>query len=142
MAEDASYELQQAIVRRLKADNAVKALIAARIYDRVPAKDGKVIATFPYLSFGPEQEIPDDAECIPGSEFFMQLDAWSRAVGFREVKKIARAVEDALISEDGIELGDNALVTFEYDGRVILRDSDGITSHAAISFRALIEKRR
>ncbi|MDJ1632676.1 DUF3168 domain-containing protein [Rhizobium rhizogenes] len=140
MSEDASFELQKAIVTLLKNDAAVISLVANRIYDRVPQDDaGNTTAVFPYISIGPDQEIPDPAECIRASEFFLQIDAWSRAVGFPEVKRIARAIEDAL-NDVELPLVANAQVYFEYDGRRIFRDPDGLTSHAALTFRAGIEK--
>ena len=140
MSEDASYELQVAIVKAIKADTAVAALIHDRVYDRVPMEAGKVTAKFPYVSFGPEQEIPADADCIPGSEFIIQIDAWSRAVGFPEVKRISSAVKRAL-NDENMEIAENALVYLTYEGRRVLRDSDGLTSHAVLSFRAMIEER-
>lgn len=140
MSLDASFELQKAIVTRLKNDADIISLIADRVYDRVPRdQSGNTTATFPYISLGPDQEIPDPAECIRASEFILQIDAWSRAVGFPEVKRIARAIEDAL-DEVELPLVDNAQVFFEYDGRRVFRDPDGLTSHAALTFRAGIEK--
>jgi hypothetical protein len=142
MSEDVSYELQVAIVARLKADANVAALVSGRIYDYVPrdAATGKVTATFPYVSFGPEQDIPEQYDCIDASEIVMQLDGWSRDPGFREVKRIANAVKSAL-QDAPLPINDNALVYLEYDGRRVFRDPDGVTSQAAITFRIGVEKR-
>ncbi|MBZ5760278.1 DUF3168 domain-containing protein [Rhizobium sp. VS19-DR104.2] len=140
MSKDASFELQVAIVGLLKANADLGVLVDGRIYDRVPADtSGKITAEFPYVSLGPDQEIPDDAECLRASEFILQIDAWSRGVGFPEVKRIARAIEDAL-NEVELELTDNAAIYFHYDGRRVFRDPDGLTSHAALTFVAGIEK--
>jgi hypothetical protein len=140
MSEDASFELQVAIVTRLKNDPRVLTLTGGRVFDRVPRDSaGKVTAEFPYVALGPDQEIPTMADCIRASEFFLQIDVWSRAVGFPEAKRIARAVEDAL-NEAELPLGDNALVYFEYDGRRTFRDPDGLTSQAALTFRAGVDK--
>lgn len=136
---DASYELQIAIVSALKSDAAVRALVGDRVYDDVPRSvDGKVTARFPFISFGPEQTLPDGYDCQDGSEITIQLDAWSRAVGFPEVKKIAAAVRKALHDAD-LAVEENALVSIEFDGRRVLRDPDGKTSHAVITFRAVVE---
>ena len=137
---DASLELQAAIVARLKADAAVRALIGDRVYDNVPRNpDGKVdAARFPYVSFGPEQVLPDGWDCQESSEIFIQIDAWSRAVGFPEVKKIANAVRRALHDAD-LLLSENALVSLEFESRQVMRDPDGKTSHAALTFRAVVE---
>ena len=137
---DASYELQIAIVERLKAYGPLVALIGQRVYDSVPRdSSGNVSsATFPYVSFGPETAVGEQFECIIGSEITIQLDAWSRGVGFPEVKKIAGAVRAALHNYP-LPLAENALVSFEYEGRRIFRDPDGKTSHAVLTFRAIVE---
>jgi hypothetical protein len=130
---DASHELQIAIVEALKDHVGLSALISGRVYDRVPAG-----AIMPYISFGPEQEVPDVAECVKGGEVFIQLDVWSRTPGFGEVKKVADLVRE-ILDEFEVELDSNALLFMEFDGRRVLRDPDGLTSHAALTFRALIE---
>lgn len=129
-----TYELQGQIVTLLKASPELTALIAGRIYDRVP--DG---VQFPYVSFGPSDEISDDADCIDGFEVTMQLDVWSRAVGFPECRRIVDAVRKALSIED-IQLTDNALVTFNHVTTRIFRDPDGLTQHAAMQFEAFVEQ--
>lgn len=137
---DASYELQIAIVGRLKSFAPLTALIGTRVYDEVPRDaSGKVqTANFPYVSFGPDQVIPEDFGCVTGSEIFIQLDCWSRAVGYAEVKKIANAVRLALHNHD-LPLTENALVSFELDARRVFRDPDGKTSQAVLTFRAVVE---
>jgi len=129
-----SLELQGAVVARLTEYPELIELISGRVYDRVPAA-----AEFPYLSLGPDQMFSDDAECITGFEVTFQIDAWSRAVGFPEVKRIAEHVRAALTDET-IELTDNALLSIEHSQTRILRDPDGLTNHAAIQFVAIIEQ--
>lgn len=134
MSEDVSHELQVAIINRLKGDAAVTSLLAGGIHDRVPK--GVIL---PYASFGPEQEIPEDSDCLRASEIFLQIDVWSDDPGFREVRRISRAIEDAL-HDASITLDENALVYLAFDGRRVLRDRDGLTSHAVLTFRAGVEK--
>lgn len=141
MSEDASYELQRAIIARIKGDTAVAELIEARVFDRVPRDaNGKITADFPYVSWGPEQDIPESYDCIDGSEIALQLDVWSRDPGYMEAKRIADRIKRALDNAD-IQLAENALVYLVYDGRNVLRDPDGVTSHVAIRFRAGVESR-
>lgn len=129
----ASLEMQGAIVARLKASPAVTALIGARVYDTIPTP-----VQFPYVSFGPSDELADNADCIAADEITFQIDAWSRATGFPEVRKIAAAVRAAL-HEHEFDLTDNAFVSFEHRTTRVFRDPDGLTSHAAIEFRAIVE---
>lgn len=142
MSEDASYEVQVAIVGVLKANTALSAFIADRVYDHVPRDPTtkQVKAAFPYVSLGAEQDIPEVYECIDGSEIIQQIDVWSRDPGFQEVKRTANAVKVAL-EDAAITLASNALVYIVYDGRRVMRDPDGLTSHAALFFRVGVEKR-
>lgn len=132
---DADLELQGLIISTLKADAGVAALVGQRVYDSVPLN-----AQFPYVSFGPSDSLEDDADCITGLNISQQLDAWSRAVGFPEVKRISDAVRAALHDKD-FALSVNALVFFEHRQTRTFRDPDGLTNHAALSFEASVERR-
>lgn len=129
-----SFELQAMVVARLKAFSGLSALIGSRVYDDVPET-----AAFPYVSWGPEQALQDDADCIEGFNVSLQIDAWSRATGQGESKKIAEQVRLALHNYGG-SLTDNALVSIEHTSTQFLRDPDGKTSHAVIEFSAFIEQ--
>lgn len=131
---DPSLELQGAIVARLKNVSAVQALIGTRIYDPVP-----IGATFPYVSLGPDDLISDDADCITGFEITVQIDVWSRQPGFKEAKQISDAVREALHDYD-FNLSVNASVLFEHRITRNLRDPDGLTNHAVMTFTGFVEK--
>src|SRR4051812_29865219 len=102
-----SLELQGAIVARLKALPAVSALIGARVYDSVPAA-----ATFPYVTVGPMDELSDDADCIKGFSIAVDLNVWSRAVGYPEAERISDVMRVGLLDPE-LALTDNALVYFQ-----------------------------
>jgi hypothetical protein len=129
-------EIQGAVVARLKADPAVTALVNGRIYDSVPSN-----AAFPYISIGPVDSVADDADCITGLIVAQQIDCWSRAVGYPEVKKIADAVRASLHDqESALPLATNALTFFEHRNTRITRDPDGLTSHGILGFEAGIQR--
>ncbi|MCP8894297.1 DUF3168 domain-containing protein [Shinella daejeonensis] len=137
-----SHELQVAIVARLETDAGVSALVAGRVYDDVPPENERIEdtgAAWPYVSMGPSDELSDDADCIDGFEISFQIDCWSRAVGFPEVRKVADAVRRALHDED-LPLAENAMVSFRHRITRVMRDPDGKTSHAALSFTAVVEQ--
>lgn len=137
---DPSLELQGAITERLKATAGVTGIVGQRIFDRIPRnQNGDVTAQFPYVSFGGDDLVSDDADCITGFEITVQIDAWSRAVGFQEAKRIANEVRLSLHRHE-FELTDNAAVLFEHRITRVFRDPDGITSHAAMTFTAYIEQ--
>lgn len=140
MSEDTSYELQRAIVAALKNDAIVTTLIEGRVFDNVPRSPdtGATTAGFPFVSFGGEQGVPENIDCIDAEEIIIQIDAWSRDPGYMEVKRIAKAVKNVL-HEAELPIADNGLVYFVFDGRRVLRDPDGLTSHAVLTFRAGVE---
>jgi hypothetical protein len=129
---DPALELQGAIVAALKVAAALQATVGSRVYDAVPAA-----AAFPYVSLGPCQVLPDKAACVDGAEVILQIDAWSRAVGFPEVKAIAKAVVGAL-DDQPLTVPDHDVIVFEHQETRYLRDPDGQTQHAALIFRALV----
>lgn len=127
-------ELQGLIVTTLKADTAVAALVADRVYDTVPKN-----TAFPYISMGPVDSTENDAECITGLDVYVQIDVWSQAVGMPECKAIIDAVRRALHDAD-LSLSQNALVMIEHAQSRAMRDPDGITNHGVCEFTAVVEQ--
>jgi Protein of unknown function (DUF3168) len=133
-------ELQAAVNARLRADATLTTLINKRVYDQVPTDaNGAVTATFPHVTMGEAQLVRDDATCISGGQVYLTLHAWSRAVGFPEVKRVAHAVQESLHLAP-IELPTNRLVSIMHRQTRTFRDPDGLTSHAVIEFVANTEK--
>jgi hypothetical protein len=130
----ADLELQGAMLAALKADATVASLVAGRIYDQTPDP-----VTFPYVTIGEAQFVRDDATCLSGGEVFLTLHAWSRAVGFPEVKRIADAVVEALHLA-ALSLPTNRLISINHRQNRVFRDDDGLTSHAVIELVAYVEK--
>lgn len=130
---DPSLELQATIVGALKADPGVQAVVAQRVYDEVPPNP-----TFPYISLGDNQVLPDKAECIDGTEIFWQIDGWARDPTFPVPKKLSKAIVAALDDKEIVVSGYSVIVC-ELNTVNYLRDPDGITRHVAVSFRFLIQ---
>lgn len=129
-------ELQGAIVAQLKADATLTALVAGRIYDQPPTP-----VTFPYVEIGEAQVIRTDATCISAGEVYLTMHAWSQAVGYPEVKRIADAVVEAL-HHAPLNLATNRLISISHRQNRVFRDSDGLSSHAVIELIAYVEKPR
>ena len=129
-----SFELQVAIVARLKTTAAVTAFVGNRVYDDVPTKP-----VFPYITVGEGDETSDDADCIDGLEISLDIDVWSRAVGFPEAKRISDEVRKALKTPD-LTIPTNAMVYFRHRQTRFLRDPDGLTSHAVMTFEGFAEE--
>lgn len=130
---DPSLPLQDALIKALKVSGALPTVVGGRVYDQVPGKPD-----YPLVSLGDGQVLPDKAECIDGVEVFLQIDVWSRKVGYAETKQIAAAVIAALDEVDLTVVGFDVVV-FELSGVQYMRDPDGLTRHAAITFRSLIQ---
>lgn len=130
---DPSLALQGAVYSRLKADCPS---VAGRVYDQPPQA-----VAFPYIGLGEWQTVDDSADCIDSVEIFLTLHAWSRAVGQVEAKAVASEVRSSL---HGAELDLGAAWQFhliEHRSTNVLADPDGVTTHAVITFRALIDAR-
>lgn len=139
MTTEPTLALQKAIVAALKGNVPVTALIAQRVYDRVPDPAG---LTFPYVRVGEDEDVPELAECIDGSEVYATIHAFSRPerppLGKTEVKRVAGAVKYVLHAAD-LTLDENRLVLIEHYGTVFRTDPDGLTEHAIITFLARTE---
>lgn len=127
---DPSLALQGAINTRLRAQ--VPA-VANRVFDRVEAS-----VAFPYIELGEFQTVDDGAQCHDGQEVYVTLHVWSRGIGQVEAKTIAGAVRGAL-HEAELNLGAAwQFLEIAHQDTRYLKDPDGLTSHAVLTFRALV----
>lgn len=132
-----SLELQQLLYSTLHDDFAISSLVNG-VYDIVqPGAFAE--PKLAYISFGPHDYVPDDADCIIGGEHTFQIDVWSRGIGYPKCKEIADLVK-AKLHESNIELPINALASITVDSVRFLRDADGLTSRSIITVRALVEE--
>jgi hypothetical protein len=139
MLTDPGLNLQGAIITVLKADSGLKALVNAGVYDSVPrAPDGTPTVAFPYVAFGDTQLLPELGEQTDAAETIVTLHCWSRAVGFPEVRKIAKAVA-AVLHDATFALSSGQLQSLLLESTQVLRDPDGLTSHAVLKFSALTD---
>lgn len=129
---DPSLLLQDAVVRRLKSDSAVTAIISSRVYDEIPLS-----ATFPYVNITGGQVNGDDIACAEISEVYFQIHAWARAPSTGgTVKKIAAAIRDAM--KLPLTLTGFDVEVQEYQQTQWLDDPDGLTRHAMVEFHFII----
>lgn len=123
-------EVQKAIFAAL---NGVT-LAGANVFDQVPEGD-----PFPRITIGDEQVLDDGNTCQDGWEVFSDVHCWSRpAAGSKvEVKTLAGEVVTAVCAMASI--AGFSLVSIEHQTTRVFRDPDGLTEHAVVSFRALID---
>lgn len=133
---DPSLGLQAAIIEALKGSVALRALVADRIYDNPPNKPD-----YPYVTLGEGHVLGDDTEdCGDASEAFVQVHGWSRTTGssgFAEEKRIAAAIRDAM--KPPISVAGFVVTVTEYVQTQHIREPDGVTRHALVEFRYLID---
>lgn len=140
MLTDPRLALQKAIVGALMADTDVKAVVSDRIYDRIPRNQatGAITAEFPFIGIGDTQLLPELAECTDAAETSITIHCYSRAVGFPEAIRIAAAATAAL-HDAPLALDGGSLQSLLLESSRILRDPDGLTSHAVLTFNALTD---
>lgn len=131
---DAQLPLQGAIHAAVTDSPVMTTLMGGRIYDQVPTNTaGQVSATFPYCSFGPMTSVDESTGCTSNVSISVQIDCWSRAVGWPEVRRIAAALVELLntkLSVDGF-----AVVMHRVERLVSTREGDGRTSRVAVFLR-------
>lgn len=127
---DPSLALQKAVVAALKAATTEA---GDNVFDSVPEGD-----PFPRITIGEAQVIGNFAPCYDGSEVFFDVHVWSREVGHPQAKRIASAVRSAL-HDAPLALDGHMLELLEFRDARYMRDPDGVTSHAALTFRALTQ---
>lgn len=106
----------------------------ANVFDQVPESN-----PFPRITIGDEQIVDDTNTCRAAWEVFEDVHCWSRPANGskREVKKIAGQVVTAVLGIAAIP--GFTLVLIEHQTTRVFRDPDGLTEHAVVSFRALID---
>lgn len=136
---DPQLPLQAAIVAVVRADAELADLIGGRIFDRVPVNaDGVPQGPFPYLSFGSADTTDEDTSCVGPSDCYIDINGWSREVGYPEVKRIgarAAALLNAKLAVAGFEV-----VTHRVDRLSYQREQDGLTSRAILRLRYGLQK--
>lgn len=124
----------KAIITRLRADTTLTGLVSGRVYDRVATG-----AAMPYVHVRNLQGVADGADCVDGQEVYVDIDAWSNAVGSGEAGKVAAAVRASLNYAPLILDEPYALLEIEHRDTNIGAESDGVLTRARMSFRALVE---
>ena len=133
MLTDPTRVLQAAIRDRLLSVGEIRALIEDRVFDRIP--NGP---TFPYVSFGEIQVIPETAEGIDATRTFVMLHAWDRFKSSSATRSLARLIIAALHDAD-LTLPEGRLQSLLLQSSRTLPDPDGLTMHAVLTFDILTD---
>jgi hypothetical protein len=129
-----AWALESAVLAVLKTDPALLARLGGqRVFDAVPPK-----TAHPYLAYGPATVRDWSTGDGPGHEHLVTLRASSREPGFRHASELAEAATAALLGASLSPAG-HRVVLFRHDATELRRESDGVTSTARVTFRALTE---
>lgn len=128
---DPALALQGALVAAIRA---LGTAAGQNVFDRVPASD-----PFPRVTVGEGQSVDNSSPgCYDGSESFLQVDVWSREVGYPQAKQIASAIRTRL-HDGALTLAGHTLELMRVRSIDYSRDPDGLTSRARILVRALTQ---
>lgn len=133
---NATLALQQAVFAHLVASDDIKDIVddPPRVFDTAPRG-----AHFPYIVIGEDRQSDWSTATEKGSEHRLTIHVWSRSPGAKEARVAAQAVSDAL---DGAALtvAGFTLFNLRWLAGETLRENDGETIHAQLTFRAVLEE--
>lgn len=132
---DPSAAMQKAVYARLTGYAPLVALVSTRVYDRAPET-----VVYPFVQIGYFQTVDDSSECIDGVEVFIELQAWSRAVGQVECKNVAAQIRAALHNwHPTLDDPFAAVGNIEHENTRPIGDGDGLTTRSVVTLKVLVE---
>lgn len=136
MADGYAFALQKGLVRALKADAGVAAIVGFRVYDEPPEN-----VTFPYIRLGGIEPRPLRTDGRAAARVTFSIEVHSRPVGGRnEATILADAVVAALNErESSLTLTGYEVVRLQWMTQTAARASDGKSYLAIIAFEALLD---
>lgn len=128
-----SLNLQTAVYQRLSGYAPLTAIVGLGVYDMPPST-----AKYPYVTIGEDDIIQEDVSCKRSHLVILEVNGWTDYRGYKDVKNIAQAVEDALhdypLTVDGYRL-----ISLTHRNTQFMRGPDGLLSHSVSVFAAYIE---
>lgn len=130
-----SVALQDALRLALLDDAGVTAIVGQDVGDDTVTKhDGA------YIRFGPNDVIPEDADCIAGRRETVQIDGFVPGDGNQwKGKRLADAIKAAL-HETEVVMSAAAIVNLRVIQQRAFLEPNGVTSHAVVIVEALIDE--
>ena len=135
MTIPATLAVRQALVARLRANVDVSALVAARIFDHAPEREG-----FPYVSVRTSNASEWDTSTDFGKIITIETNAYSRKEGRKEAETVLHAIELAMRSWAPAVLTDHRLINIRFEMGDVFREADGKTYFGYARFRAVTEE--
>lgn len=130
---DPAADLRAAIEAKLRADQALAALIGDRIFDRVPSKPD-----YPLVTIGNMQVIPESADGVDAAETAVTIHVWDQFKQADKSRRVGAAVVNALHEEE-LQTVEGGAQSVLLESANYLRDPDGVTNHAVLTFSILTD---
>ena len=130
-----SFPLQQSIFTKLTSSTLTDVngtSITSKVFDDVP--EG---TAYPYLVIGEETATNIDTKDKEAHEHTLTFHVWSQYRGRKEIKNIMSQIYTALHNSD-ITVSGATLVNIRHEFENTLLESDGITRHGVMRFRAVV----
>lgn len=122
---DHSDQVRRAVIKMLKLDDAMGALVADRIHDQVPASP-----VWPFSYFGNPEGLPAGNSCGEGSRIEFGIHSFSKGPGRAEISQINATVVNAFNDSDFDVTG--TLWDVEVMGTRIIPDGAEANAHHGI----------
>lgn len=126
-----SANLQKAIFTALNSDSTLGSLVTG-VYDCIPDN-----TAFPYVVIGEETGTNNGTVTLDGLEYTVTIHVWSDYKGSYETKNIMARIYN-LLHNQSIAVTGASLVNIRQEFEQIVIDSDGVTRHGIMRFRAVV----
>ncbi|WP_413709383.1 DUF3168 domain-containing protein [Rhizobium sp. Rhizsp82] len=124
-----SLALQGAILTAVKGQTDA----GDNVFDRIEP------LVFPRVQIGGGQTILNEPDCIEaGAEIYFQIDVFSKAAGYPEVKTIAWQIRYQ-VHKKALPLDGWSLIDLQLNDAVYSREADGEISRARMTLRGYVE---
>lgn len=110
-------------------------LVSDRVWYRAPENQA-----FPNIAGFDTFGIRDDATCVSGEDITLNVHGWTRdgLDPLQDARSLAFEIGQALHGFP-LPLPGNQLVTLDHRGDRVFYDIDGLTGHAVVEFRAIVQ---
>lgn len=126
-----SFELQKTIFNALSGNSALTNLITG-VFDDVPENQ-----EYPYVVVGEETSLNIGCKTKDALEHTLTIHSYSRERGRKQVKQIMSAIYEVL-HESNLSVSGASLINLRNEFETVLLETDGITRHGVLRFRAVV----
>jgi hypothetical protein len=121
---DYSQEVQEAVIRHLRNNAAIKKIVGDRVSDEPDAN-----VAWPHIRYGVAIAAPFEATCLDGSVHRVTLHAFARGPGRAQCNQLARLMVEAM---DGLELDLRSVIDLQWISTQVFTEGQKSAYHAVV----------